>query len=239
MMGSRANRMQRILVCGWVLCLLQLSLAGVPTDKAGQALRPDTLVTRVQERYDRLQHLRAQFRQETRLQGFDQAQWGEGQVWILKPGMMRWDYTKPERQTIIASGDTLWMYLPADRQAIRDQVNHSLGTRTPALFLAGEAQLTELFTIAGTSPQDPSEPQLLRLELIPKSGVVPYAWVQLGVDPSSYVVKLVRLLDQLGNTTTMWFSDINTEEPVDPALFQFQVPPGVEVMSPPVFSVPQ
>jgi outer membrane lipoprotein-sorting protein len=63
--------------------------------------------------------------------------------------------------------------------------------------------------------------------------------VQLGIDPSSYLVKSVRLVDALGNITTMWFSDIDTEGPVDPSLFQFQVPPGVEVISPPVFPVPR
>jgi outer membrane lipoprotein carrier protein len=146
---------------------------------------------------------------------------------------------KPERQTIIASGDTLWIYLPQDRQAIRDQVNHSLGTRTPALFLAGEAQLTELFTITGTPTQDPSEGGMLQLELTPKAGALPYTQVQLGIDASSSLVRRVRLIDPLGNTTTMWFSDIDTEGAVDPSLFQFQVPPGVDVMSPPVFPVPR
>jgi outer membrane lipoprotein carrier protein len=226
-------------VAAWVLCLLHLGVCGVPAAKSGQTLGLDELVARIQSRYDRTTHLRARFRQETRLQGFDQVQSGEGQVWILKPGMMRWDYTKPERQTIIANGDTLWIYLPEDRQAIRDQVNQSLGTRTPALFLAGQARLTELFAVTGMPIQGPGEGGLLRLELTPKAGGLPYTQVQLGVDPSSYLVKLVRLVDALGNITTMWFADIDSEGPVDSSLFQFQVPPGVEVISPPVFPVPR
>jgi outer membrane lipoprotein carrier protein len=173
------------------------------------------------------------------LQGFDQVQTGEGQVWILKPAMMRWDYAKPERQTIIANADTLWIYLPEERQAMRDQVTSSLGTRTPALFLAGQARLTELFTIAATPSQDSSEVGLLQLELTPKGEALPYTRVELGVDSSSYLVKRVRLIDPLGSTTTMWFADIDTEGPVAPSLFQFQVPPGVEVIAPPVFPVPR
>lgn len=227
------------LVGVWLLCHLQLGVCGAPADKAGPALGRDELVARVQARYDRTRHLRAHFRQETRLQGFDQVQTGEGQVWILKPGMMRWDYTKPERQTIIANGDTLWMYLPADRQAIRDQVDHSLGTRTPALFLAGQARLTELFTITGTPAHGSSEAGLLQLELTPKAGALPHTQVQLGIDSRSYLVQRVRLIDALGNTTTMWFSDIDTEGTVDPSLFQFQVPPGVDVISPPAFPLPR
>jgi outer membrane lipoprotein carrier protein len=222
-----------------LLCLLLLGVCRAPAAKAAQALGLDELMARVQDRYDRTQQLRAYFRQEIRLHGFDQVQTGEGQVWILKPGMMRWDYTKPERQTIIASGDTLWIYLPQDRQAIRDQVTPSLGARTPALFLAGQARLSDLFTISGTPARDSSEAGLLPLELTPKGGTLPYTQVQLGIDASSYLVRRVRLIDALGNTTTMWFADIDTEGAVDPSLFQFQVPPGVEVISPPVFPGPR
>jgi outer membrane lipoprotein carrier protein len=223
----------------WLLCWLQLGMCGALEGKSGLPVALDELVARVQQRYDRTMHLHANFHQETRLQGFDQVQTGAGQVWILKPGRMRWDYVQPERQSIIANGETLWIYLPAERQAIRDQVNQSLGTRTPALFLAGQARLTELFTVVEPPTQAPGEGGLLRLELTPKAGSLPYAQVQLGIDSNTYLVKLVRLLDPLGNVTTMRFTDIDTERPVDASLFQFQVPPGVEVIAPPAFPAPR
>jgi outer membrane lipoprotein carrier protein len=239
-MGHQGSAYLRIGLGGvWLLCWLQLGMCGAPESKAGQTVTRDELVARVQRRYDRTMRLHAHFRQETRLQGFDQVQTGAGQVWILKPGMMRWDYAQPERQTIIANGETLWIYLPEDRQAIRDQVNPSLGTRTPALFLAGQARLTELFTVAGTPTQVPGEGGLLRLELTPKAGALPSSQVQLGIDAVSDLVTLVRVVDAVGNITTMWFSDIDTEAAVDVSLFQFQVPPGVEVITPPAFPVPR
>jgi outer membrane lipoprotein carrier protein len=239
MRGQGSGKRRVGLVGGWLLCLLQLGLSAVPVGEAGQALKPEAVVARVQSRYERTTRLQARFRQETRVPGFDQVQTGEGQVWILKPGMMRWDYTKPERQIIIANGDTLWIYLPEDRQAIRDHINHSLGTRTPALFLAGEARLTDLFTVTGMSSQGPGEGGLLQLELTPKAETLPYTQVSLGIDPSSYLVQLVRVIDAAGNMTAMWFSDIDTEAAVAPSLFQFHVPPGVEVMAPPVFPGPR
>jgi outer membrane lipoprotein carrier protein len=153
--------------------------------------------------------------------------------------MMRWHYTKPERQTIIANGETLWIYLPEERQVIRDRVQSSMGTRTPALFLAGQARLTELFTAAGAAAQDPGEEGLLRLELTPKQGMLPYAHVELGVRPPAYHVVRVTLVDPVASVTTLWFSDIDAESTVDPSLFQFQIPAGVDVISPPVFPVPR
>src|SRR5262245_41603431 len=93
----------------WALCWLSLEVGGALGGSAGQAIGRDELVARVQQRYDRTTHLRARFQQETHMAGFDQVQTGEGQVYIRKPGMMRWDYSKPERQVIIANGETLWI----------------------------------------------------------------------------------------------------------------------------------
>ena len=222
----------------WMLSLL-LGLGTIAVGGAEQELGLDAVVGRVQSRYERTTRLQARFRQETRVPGFDQVQTGEGRVWILKPGMMRWDYTKPERQTIIANGETLWIYLPEDRQVIRDHINHSLGARTPALFLAGQARLTDLFTVTGMATQGPGEDGLLQLELTPKGEALLYTQVYLGIDPSSYLVTLVRVIDAAGNMTTMWFSDIDTEAAIAPSLFQLHVPPGVEVMAPPVFPGPR
>src|ERR671925_2081824 len=201
-MGHRESSYRRVGLAGmWVLWLLLPGLWPTAVRGAGQELGPDAVVARVQSRYERTTHLQARFRQETRVPGFDQVQLGEGQVWILKPGMMRWDYTKPERQTIIANGDTLWIYLPEDRQVIRDHINHSLGTRTPALFLAGQARLADLFTVAKTLSQSPGEGGLLELDLAPKDATIPYTEVHLGVDPNSYLVNLVREVDAVGNMT--------------------------------------
>jgi outer membrane lipoprotein carrier protein len=239
-MGFRGSAgLQASVVLVWMLCLLPLGVCGTPNDLPGLTLGSDELVARVQSRYDRTTHLHAHFKQETRVQGFDQLQTGAGQVWMLKPGMMRWDYTTPERQTIIANGNTLWIYMPEDRQVIRDQVNQSLGTQTPALFLAGEARLTELFTVGEALTEGSGAGGLLQLKLTPKVGALLYAQVQLGIDPVSYLVRQIQLIDPVGNMTTMWFFDLDTERAVAPSLFQFQVPPGVDVISPPVFPVPR
>lgn len=222
-------------VAAMACILLHLGVCAMSAGAMRQGPPSDELMARVQERYDRTTHLHARFRQETRLPGFAEGQIGGGEVWIRKPGMMRWQYLKPELQTIIADGETLWIYLPEERQVLRDQVQTSMSTRTPALFLAGQARLTELFTVAGPASPSSSDEGLLQLELIPKEGTMAYSHVALGIHPTSYQVVRVKLIDPLGSVTTMWFSDIDTEAAVDPALFQFHVPAGVDVIAPPVF----
>lgn len=206
---------------------------------AGDSLPLDDLVARVQARYDRTSHLRARFHQEVELQGFDQVQSGEGQVWMLKPGMMRWEYVKPERQTIIANGETLWIYVPDDRQVMRERLSDTLQSRTPALFLAGTGKLTELFTVTQPFSESSSEDGMLTLQLHPKRGQGYLSQMSLGIDPTSYLTVKVTMSDPLGNVTTLVFSEIDTNVEIDPSLFQFRVPPGVEVVTPPSVPTPR
>lgn len=229
--------MRKIFPC----ILLALSLLRWPVQHglASGSLPLGELVARVQARYDHTLQLRARFHQETRLHGFDQVQRGEGQVWMLKPGMMRWDYLKPERQTIIVNGETLWIYLPDDRQVIRERFSDSWPSRAPALFLAGNAQLTEMFAVTQPSPQSASEDGLLTLHLTPKGDQANLSPMRLGIDPTSYLTAKVTVSDPLGNVTILFFSEIETDVTVDPALFQFKVPPGVEVVTPPPVPVPR
>jgi outer membrane lipoprotein carrier protein len=219
---------------GGFILALALVLWPMHGGRAGGTPPLEQLVARVQARYDQTTHFHARFHQETRVRGFDQPQTGEGQVWILKPGMMRWEYTKPDPQTIIVQGETLWMYFPAERQVIRDRLSDSLQSRAPALFLAGRGKLTELFSVAGPGPDPAGKEGLLTLQLTPRAEPAHLSEVRLGIDPGSYLIVRVTLIDALGSVTTIRFSDINTEVAIDPSLFQFQVPPGVEVVSPPL-----
>jgi len=235
MMLSPLSSYQRLSApIGGFILALALLVGPMPGVGGGGTLPRDELVARVQARYDQTAHFHARFHQETRVQGFDQPQTGEGQVWILKPGMMRWEYRKPEPQTIIAQGETLWMYFPAERQVMRDRLSDSLQSRAPALFLAGRGKLTELFTVTGPGPEPASKEGLLTLQLTPRAEPAHLSEVRLGIDPGSYLIVKVTLIDALGNVTTISFSDIDTEVAIDPSLFQFQVPPGVEVVSPPL-----
>ena len=101
--------------------------------------------------------LQARFRQETRVPGLIKSRPGKTGVDSETGDDALGLHQAGAPKTIIANGDTLWIYLPEDRQVIRDHINHSLGTRTPALFLAGQGRLTDLFTVAGTSTQGPGE----------------------------------------------------------------------------------
>src|SRR6202521_367403 len=69
-----------------------------------------------------------------------------GRLLVKKPGKMRWEYTQPEEKLFVSDGVKMYSYLPQDKQVIVSSVPPEGEATTPALFLAGKANLTRNFT---------------------------------------------------------------------------------------------
>ena len=44
------------------------------------------------------------------VQGKKKTQTAHGTFKILRPGLFKWEYTKPYKQTIVGDGQTIWLY---------------------------------------------------------------------------------------------------------------------------------
>ena len=103
-----------------------------------------TVVARVQRYYDATRDLHARFDQQ--LASVSRApSKASGEVWLKKPGKMRWDYAKPEKKLMVSDGTTLWVYVPEDEQAYRQDLK---GNALPAQvsFLLGEGKLDKYYS---------------------------------------------------------------------------------------------
>src|SRR5947209_18376646 len=95
------------------------ALAALTAVAAAQEKKPEvaaTVVARVQKYYDATKDLRAKFEQQLESPSRAPSK-ASGDVWLKKPGKMRWDYAKPEKKVIVSDGATLWFYDPEDEQA--------------------------------------------------------------------------------------------------------------------------
>src|SRR6185503_760813 len=94
-----------------ILALLAVPKSAVPT--AAQT------VDKVQRYYDATHDLHAKFSQELTSAIGGPPRKASGEVWLKKPGKMRWDYQQPEddKKVMIADGTTLWVYEADDAQA--------------------------------------------------------------------------------------------------------------------------
>ena len=114
------------------LCHVVLALAVTAPDGGGGAVSPSPATTQdaaqlasaVQRYYDGAKDLHARFEQNlTTAMGTKKR--ASGDLWLKKPGRMRWDYAKPEKKLMVADGQTLWVYEPEDEQAFKQELKSS------------------------------------------------------------------------------------------------------------------
>src|SRR5580692_5584407 len=98
----------------------------------------------VDEHYNHLRTLQADFTEEYRGAGMERTE--SGTVWLAKgglkkPGKMRWEYRSPREKLFVSDGKDAWFYVPGDRQARKTEARKLDDIRSPLAFLLGKSKL--------------------------------------------------------------------------------------------------
>src|SRR5262245_16265560 len=123
-------------------------------------------LAKVQKFYDSTKDLHARFEQ-TLESGIGGKKKASGEVWLKKPGRMRWDYTRPEKKLMLADGQTLWVYEPEDEQAFKQDLKSST-LPVSVTFLLGQGKLADEFDVQAVTPPGVGGPGQVVLKLVPK-----------------------------------------------------------------------
>src|SRR5215470_13557911 len=91
---------------------LLLVLVAAAERGSGQDVRP--LAEAVDEHYNHLRTLQADFTETYRGAGADRVE--AGTLWLKKPRKMRWEYRSPKGKLFVSDGKAVWFYLPGERQ---------------------------------------------------------------------------------------------------------------------------
>ncbi len=213
--------------------LLTVVAGGAETRPAGGPAGcpdPATIVRRLQERYDETRTFRANVRQEMKVTSLDLSDVSEGTVVFKKPGKMRWDFRTPRAQEIVSDGALLWIHQPDDRQVLKAPFRAAFVSTTPVSFLLGVGRITDDFEPRADARGCTAD--RLYVALASKRGEDVGA-LAFGVDRATYDIVEAAITDPLGNVTTLGFSGIARNVDVPDATFEFTVPSGVDVITPP------
>lgn len=149
-------------------------------------------------------------------------QQASGEVYIKRPGKFRWDYVLPAPQQLVADGMRFWIYDSDLEQVTVKSTDEALGT-APALVLTGRRDLNEDFII---KEQGLSE-GLNWVELFPRKQDTEFTRVRIGFDPE---LRVMELIDNFGQRTHIRFNDLQRNVAIDNSRFEFNIPPGVDVI---------
>ncbi|MSP62430.1 MAG: outer membrane lipoprotein chaperone LolA [Myxococcales bacterium] len=188
------------------------------------------LVGRIQKFYENTTDLHAKFEQAL-ASGIGGRKKASGELWLKKPGRMRWEYAKPEKKLMIADGQTLWVYEPEDEQAFRQDMKSS-SLPSSVTFLWGAGKLGDEFAVTVEKIDGLGAPGDVVLKLVPQKATAQYRYLVFVVDGKSAMVKETVVYDQQGGTNHMTFRDTETNKGVTDAKFAFTPPTGTKVIRP-------
>ena len=150
-----------------------------------------------------------------------------GVLQMERPGKFRWDYSFPFKQQIVADGRKLWIYDIEMDQVIVKPLDLVLGN-TPAVLLSGNADIAEKFEVSEITTTSDSEKGLFWMQLSPKQEETGFEKLLLAFSGND--LRVMELKDAFGQVTRIKFSNLKQNPDIDPSVFRFVVPPGVDVI---------
>jgi outer membrane lipoprotein carrier protein len=159
-----------------------------------------------------------------------------GQFAFARPNRFRFDYQTPYAQTIVADGKTLWFY-DHDLAQVTVSSQAAVLQNTPAAVITGARSVADLqkqFHLsnlaAAQAPPISAAAGLLWVEAKPKTtgGTIVSLKVGLASSPAGVQLKVIEVLDSLGQRSVMEFSGVQAA--AAPHRFRFTPPAGVAVL---------
>lgn len=197
---------------------------------SSQGNDPVALAAKVQQRYNGVKDIQADFVQ-TYVGGVLRTKTTEsGKVAIKRPGKMRFTYTKPEKKEFVSDGVRLYAHMVADQQVIVSPAPGPDQGDIPAMFLAGQSDLARDYTPSFTSFPG-AAPGLVTLKLVPKKTNAEYESIGIGVDPKSLQIQFLTAVDTQGGRSSFAFSNLKENQGLSDKQFEFRIPRGVDVVS--------
>lgn len=212
----------------WVCLLTGLfAMQGVgPTDEPYTA---ETVTGKMRQRLDDVRSLAARYTVMTYAAVLESRSETEGNLYLQRDrNRLR---LEEAGQTIVSDGETLWTYVPGNRQVIVSPAGEegpgSRPGRTgrPDDFIFNYSNRYR-YELEGREPVDGTPCFLLRLTAVEPADGIPV--LRIWVDEETWLTRKVTYTDDMGSETTLRFMDYRLNEKLAPGLFEMTTPEGVE-----------
>jgi outer membrane lipoprotein carrier protein len=146
-----------------------------------------------------------------------------------RPNRFRFVYRKPFEQTIVADGQTLWLY-DVDLNQVTSRKQSSVLASSPAALIASAADIKALqadFNLSNVA--DTADKEGLEWVLAaPKAKEGMLQSVRVGFKGSE--LSVLEIVDSFGQRSVMRFGNLRVNTPLEPSVFQFKPPAGADLI---------
>ena len=147
----------------------------------------------------------------------------EGEVFMAKPNKLRWETKGKTGRLVVSDGETLWHYDRALKEAVRQKLS-ATREATPSAIFEGAKTMDEKFILENETRAD----GLAGVKLTPKDENSPFFEIHLGLDDG--IPKALEFSDSYGFEARISFYKSRVNKKIDPELFEYTIPPGVELI---------
>lgn len=203
----------RRVACVLALCALVLPLQAIASGAIPQ-LREFIVGT---------QAARGEFSQMTLRGPSQRAESASGVFAFARPGRFRWEVRKPFEQLVVSDGERVYQF---DRDLNQVTVRKLAGAldASPAAILFGSGDLDRAFVLKEAGTRD----GLDWLDAAPRSRDAGFERILLGFRGG--LPEAMEVVDAFGVTTRFTFRAVERGARVEPALFRFVPPKGVDLV---------
>ena len=206
-----------------VMTLAMLACPGAWVAAAVDSATLSKAIDGLQRHYRETKTLSAKFTEEIAPVGGSRRE-RTGIVYLMKPGRMRWEYDAPSREVLVSDGTLIYNYDPELNQVVEAPLAQVLRSPGATEFLLGVGDIKKEFNAA---LMDDPDATVIHLKLVSKGQG---NTIELGLDPKTYNVDSIRVIDQLGNATSLKFSDIVNNPPISGSIFNYSPPAGADIV---------
>jgi outer membrane lipoprotein carrier protein len=200
---------------------------------AGAAPDVQAIAGAVDEHYNHLRTLQAEFTEVYRGSGMERTE--TGTVWLSKsglkkPGKMRWEYRSPREKLFVSDGRDAWFYVPGDRQARKTDARKLEDVRSPLAFLLGKSKLEKELAGLSLAPDvTPLAAGDVVLRGVPQAMADRVSEILVEVTAEHQIARIV--IDEVdGSATEYRFSEQKENVAITEGKFEFRPPAGTETV---------
>ena len=192
-----------------------------PLAFSAEALDIPKILQGIEDRYNHTQTLQLSFAETYRLQG--RARVEKGELFLRKPGKMRWQYTAPAGKLFVSDGKFIYSYTAQENRAEKMKMKEADDLRAPLAFLLGKLHFADDFR----EFRGQAEEGGVYITAIPKSDKLPYSEISFLAAPD-HSIRRLEVKGQDNSLLTFVFDNEKKDPPLQDSLFHFEVPPGAE-----------
>jgi len=210
-----------------ILCLLfTLAVTGTTPMAGEKTLSLSEIMDKVEKKYD-VPDFSAYFIQESTLKAMGITDVASGSIFVKRPGMMRWEYDKPDSQTIVTDGKKLWVYKPDDNQVMIGKAPSFFGDGKGAGFLSDMKLIRAKFKMYFEKEKSDHD---YVIKLLPKEQTAGITKIHLAISKTTFKIKKIITTNDYDDKTVIELVNSRFNLNLDKSLFHFIVPDGTDVI---------